>query len=210
MTDTKDRDAAMAARFAKDTEHHKLFVRHDDGLYRHLKCVNPARSAYWFELITSPGQLTFSGDMESFVFRRLDDMFSFFRGGEGGRINPVYWAQKVTSGWNQLKEYDQNRFRSEVLGCFDDAVRDGTIAKADEPKARRKLFAEVLTSGAVMDEETAREALDSFAWKDFTFTDTWEMDFRSYRWTFLWACHAIVWGIAQYDVAQEPKTGEGR
>lgn len=33
----------------------------------------------------------------------------------------------------------------------------------------------------------------------FTFTDTWEWDLSDWDWTFLWCCHAIQWGIAQFD-----------
>jgi len=33
----------------------------------------------------------------------------------------------------------------------------------------------------------------------FTFSDTWEFSFRDYERDFLWACYAIVWGIARYD-----------
>jgi hypothetical protein len=33
----------------------------------------------------------------------------------------------------------------------------------------------------------------------FTFEDTWEFTFQDYERDFLWACHAIVWGIARYD-----------
>lgn len=41
----------------------------------------------------------------------------------------------------------------------------------------------------------------------YCFRGTWEWDFRGYDWRFLWACHAIVWGIARYD---EAKGGEQR
>jgi hypothetical protein len=33
----------------------------------------------------------------------------------------------------------------------------------------------------------------------FAFYDTWEFSFQEYERDFLWACHAIVWGIARYD-----------
>lgn len=33
----------------------------------------------------------------------------------------------------------------------------------------------------------------------FTFQDAWEWDLRDYGWQYLWCCHAIQWGIAQYD-----------
>lgn len=37
----------------------------------------------------------------------------------------------------------------------------------------------------------------------FTFEDTWDWDLHDYHWCFLWACHAIVWGIAQYDTVRK-------
>jgi hypothetical protein len=33
----------------------------------------------------------------------------------------------------------------------------------------------------------------------FRFADTWEWDLSDWDWTFLWCCHAIVWGISVYD-----------
>lgn len=33
----------------------------------------------------------------------------------------------------------------------------------------------------------------------FRFSDVWEWSFSDYDWCFLWACHAIVWGIGRYD-----------
>ncbi|MFJ3839410.1 hypothetical protein ACIPY6_28440 [Streptomyces sp. NPDC090054] len=36
----------------------------------------------------------------------------------------------------------------------------------------------------------------------FQFYDTHEWRLRDYSWRFLWACHAIRWGIAQYDAAK--------
>ena len=39
------------------------------------------------------------GDIGDFVFRRLNDMFEFFRDDDAGklRINPGYWAEKCTA-----------------------------------------------------------------------------------------------------------------
>ncbi|HEY6115445.1 MAG TPA: hypothetical protein VI172_05755 [Candidatus Dormibacteraeota bacterium] len=52
----------------------------------------------------------------------------------------------------------------------------------------------------------------------FTFGDTWELSFRDYERDFLWACYAIVWGIARYDRVRKyglaklatPEAGEVR
>lgn len=40
----------------------------------------------------------------------------------------------------------------------------------------------------------------------FTFADSWEWDLSDYDWQFLWCCHAIVWGISQYDASTKPAT----
>jgi hypothetical protein len=36
----------------------------------------------------------------------------------------------------------------------------------------------------------------------FRFSDTWEWDLRDFEHSYLWACHAIVAGIARYDAAK--------
>lgn len=36
----------------------------------------------------------------------------------------------------------------------------------------------------------------------FRFYDTAEWDLSDYSWHYLWCCHAIVWGIAQYDAVR--------
>ena len=36
----------------------------------------------------------------------------------------------------------------------------------------------------------------------FRFTDTWEWDLTDFDWQYLWCCHAIQWGIAQYDASK--------
>jgi hypothetical protein len=33
----------------------------------------------------------------------------------------------------------------------------------------------------------------------FQFSDTWEWNLADWDWQFLWCCHAIQWGISQYD-----------
>lgn len=52
-----------AERFTKDVAGHVMTVLHDDGLYRHLRFVQPDRSGYWFEIVTWPGSLAVRGEM---------------------------------------------------------------------------------------------------------------------------------------------------
>lgn len=188
----------IAERFARDTAGHQMTVLHDDGLYRHLRFQDPKHGAYWFDIVTWPGCLTIRGDInDAYTFNRLPDMFEFFR---GKHINPGYWAEKLPNGWNSVKEYSEDTFRKLVKEHVAEAIR-----YSDAPRGiSRAVRDEILNRFDLHSEDNAREALDDFEYKGFRFEDTWEWDFRDYDWAFIWACHAIVWGIAQYDAVKAP------
>lgn len=189
----------IAERFAADTADHQMTVLHDDGLYRHLRFKSPRSSEYWFELATWPGCLAIRGDVgDGPVFARLPDMFEFFRRRDG-RINPGYWAEKVTSGRDELYVYDPDVFDQRVKEAFVEAVR-----YSDAPRGLGKAVrAELLDHDDVCDERGAHRLVAEFEFKGFRFYDTWEWSFRDWEWSFLWYCHAIVWGIAQYDAHKD-------
>jgi len=205
----------VAARFQREVASHRMTVLHDDGLYRHLRfrehrlCndaqYRPGSSFYWFDLITWPGCLAIHGDCGSYVFSREQDMFTFFR---GSRINPQYWAEKVCSGREGLRRYDEGVFRNCVLEDFTDAARNGGVPRG----LGRAVREEILGSEETYYEVGARQVLDSFSYyvnekdqydprkqPDFQFDGIWEWDLTDWDWQFLWCCHAIQWGISQYD-----------
>jgi len=197
----------MAARFERDTAGHQMTILHDDGLYRHLRFRRPDRSAYWFDLITWPGSLVVNGDCGSFTLARCDDMFEFFR---GHGINPQYWAEKVRAG--KTTRYSPAKFRQLVTEYAADA-------EADEPGLTAAIAERIFGALKEWDtgyEEGAREALRDFEYRPegdgsgsepFRFTDAWEWDLHDYDWQFLWCCHAIQWGIGQYDKQKVPVSG---
>lgn len=190
---------SIADRFAQDTARHGMTVLHDDGLYRHLRFTQPrpASWAYWFDLVTWPGCLTIRGDIGgTYTFSRLPDMFEFFRG-RVGRINAHYWSEKLAGGRESAKEYSEERFRRVVSEQVGHAVQGGDAPRGLGRAVREEIFG----SEFLAVEEEARSVLESFEYKGFRFKDTWELDFRDFEWTFLWACHAIVWGIARWDKA---------
>jgi hypothetical protein len=200
----------IAKRFARDTDQHEMTVLHNDGLYRHLRfqrttwrppLVKPLKhSSYWFDLITVPGSLIFRGDGESYVFSRDEDMIAFFRGSAWrGEPNVHYWAEKVTDGRDRLKVYDEDLFVQFVKEQFIETARCGGVP----PGTGKALLANAEDYDLTY-EENAREFLDDFEHKGFRFTDTWEWDFRDYDWWFLWALHAILWGIARFDGVERP------
>lgn len=104
--------------FLKDVEKHEMRVLLQCGLYRHLLFAQPGNGNMWFEIITWPNKLTISGDMGTWVFSRVEDMFNFFRSAEL-RIKPNYWGEKlqngVFGGSSEAKEFDADAFNEEVL-----------------------------------------------------------------------------------------------
>lgn len=195
----------IAERFARETRDHELSILHDDGLYRHLSFRNPNDFAYWFELITTPNSLTFQGDGTAFTFRRLTDMFQFFRGSSHPpvyTINPRYWAEKVVSqhapAYGCLNEYSEELFNEQVAEELKEAEGEHpgvTAAWKSETEG-------TLPHWETHYEEGAREALRDFNHGKFTFGETWEWNLRDWDWWYLWTCHAIVWGITQYDAVK--------
>lgn len=67
--------------FLNDVKDHGIDIKLDIGAYRHIKFKNPKYGYYWFELITTPNQLTIHGDCGTYVFSRIEDMFCFFSHG---------------------------------------------------------------------------------------------------------------------------------
>jgi hypothetical protein len=170
-----------AARFASDTAAHEMVVLHDDGLYRHLAFREPSHGFYWFELITTPDQLVFSGDGNSYVFRRDEDMFRFFRSGiwrDGTRhINPGYWSEKLTSGREAATAYSEKLFAEEVAEALA-AVED------DYPGVTAAWAEHVESEFNCEYEEEARRALSEFRFGEAYLAKcrecAWESEDESY------------------------------
>lgn len=187
----------IAARFARDTQAHEMTVLHDDGLYRHLHYMNPRNSEYWFEIVTWPGSLAMRGDVgDGYLFTRLDDMFQFFRAAHRWGINPHYWAEKLGGGRRSVTEYSEELLRQRVVEQFVEDARWGGVPAGTGKHLRTWVLDEDLS-----DEHAARNVLEDFAYQGYEFKDLWAWDFHDYDPSYLWACHAIVWGIGRYDKA---------
>ena len=193
------------ASFLKEVAEHKLTVLRDDGIYRHLRFSNPRSSNMHFELVTWPNYLAYVGDVGSYVFSRLEDMFVFFRMKSGNldqNINPCYWGEKLQAHdhVDGYKKYSADLFRKRIKDWLEDrelvspelleAVEDEVLCHADEG------------------EDAARRAAYDFKHGDFEFTDFWETDLQEHTGRYLWCCYAITWGIAQYDAQPKPVVGK--
>lgn len=187
-------EKAAAERFPRGTARHKMIVLHDDGLYRHLRFLNPQYGQLTsFDLITWPDHLAISGDVsDAYVFTRLRDMFQFFRGHE---VNPGYWSEKLQGDSRRVQVYDRDSFERQVKAHVVEAIREGDAPRGIGAEVTREIF----EWGEIDDESSARKELENFRFQEWTFGDTWEWNFSDWDHGFLRACHSIVWGIARYD-----------
>lgn len=177
-------------RFMADTAKHVMTVLHNDGLYRHLRFRQPDTSVYWFDVITWPGNLVIRGDMGTYAFARLDDMFEFFRSGAG--INPGYWGEKVTAG--ETKRYDEDyahQAAQEYLEEWAEHEDANTVGRV------RQLLRELIADDAAADESEFRHGLSRIGepFGDFW----WEGDFRPHTAHFLWCCWAIRHAVTAFS-----------
>lgn len=85
--------------FLNRVRDHELTVLIDDGTRRHIRFRKPASPDDSFDLITWSWHLCITGDMGTYVFSRIEDMFDFHRLKMGGdnSLHPDlgYWAQKL-------------------------------------------------------------------------------------------------------------------
>ena len=196
--------------FLADVAAHQMTVRHEDGIYRHIRFKKPNSYNMYFDLVTWPGYLNISGDMGTWTFARLEDMFEFFRCSEGLKINPYYWSEKLKHGNYQgrdgAKVYDDDLFRERLK----EQLTDYYSLEGDELRQ---------ISGALEEEVLSQDCKYDLliAARDFNFRfddgrtfkfDCCELpDGEDYSYHFIWCCYAIVWGIQQWDARAAAKQG---
>lgn len=215
-------------RFLKDAARHAMTVLRDDGVHRHIRFRQPETNAYWFDLITWPGTLCIDGDMGTYVFRRLEDMFQFFRTDREYltrrekqlAINPSYWSEKLQApAPRDAEEYSAESFRQHVKQAFDNWVESSqpedeysTEAERDEFNDSKDALWIALTDdvlrcaddGDVRSYDAARDFKCAEA-PGFSMEDCWEWNCREYKFHFIWCCYAIAWGVKTYDDAKTPE-----
>lgn len=209
------------ADFLKDVAQHQMIVVRDEGVHRHIRFKQPGTSIMHFDLITWPGHLCYTGDMGTYVFSRLDDMFEFFRTdreymrsrGKGTLgINLGYWAEKVLSQdrHDGIKRFSEERFNRAVMTDLVRWIRENAHQTTKDD--RRDLWDAVVSDVIHADEDSAgyrkQIAAHDFNYRvnghlAFQFQDFWEHTVDDYTHRFIWCCYALAWGIQQYDDARQ-------
>lgn len=193
--------------FLRDVANHKLTILRNDGLYRHFRMSNGS-SFYQYDVITFPGHLIFTGDLGTFVYARIDDMFQFFRGRHlASHIDLRYLAEK----------------------CIAEDKPDGVRRFADEDEfiaIARDIVAELLDTDDDFDQEQIVDAMARIGdharlrethderFRGFCDTcrgralsddpEAYYGRFELYTGRFVIAAFAIPWGIEQFDAATKP------
>lgn len=181
-------------RFTKNTEHHEMTIIRAEGVNRHLRFRCAESSSYWFDIITWPGVLCINGDMGTYVFARLNDMFEFFSvESERHPINPGYWAEKLLAVdkncvITEFDEFEFARILREVMHDWLDeediwTVEFDIIDRVDYSTPREEAFA--LAAGFELDGE-------------YPFADIWEYRCEKYTIHYLWCCFAITYAIRKF------------
>lgn len=222
MTSVRDQLEKSRQRFWVETDKHEMTVLHNDGIYRHLRFMNPRNSGYWFELHTGPHFLLFRGDGESFVFSNGDrDMFRSFRNSihRDGSLHPDpgYWTQKLNSA-EQAQKWDDDVFRErlqeEIAYYIEQEIVPPEHAERfreevafwieDEDLSTASLAIKHMSEFEFYFEQDTRKRKKNrygFSSPDVQFDECWEWiaPCTEYDWWYLWALHAILWGILKHD-----------
>lgn len=192
--------------FKRDIAKHEMQVIRDDGVSRHLRFQRPGTMCMHFDLLTWPGYLCYTGDMGTYVFRRLHDMFQFFRRPENYppyRMDLRYWAEKIEASdkCDGIEKFSEAAFRKAVKDFFDQATDDDDWTEERKAALWEEIEHDVLGSVDDDGEHGAWVALHAFEHDGFTFCD-WECQCKEYTHRFLWCCHALEWAIGTYDDAK--------
>ena len=199
--------------FERQVANHQLTIIRDEGTYRHLSFKGPDTTNQYFDIVTWPGTLCYNGDMGTYVFSRLTDMFEFFRGGHDKyQISYGYWAEKLQAidKPTGVSEFSPRLFKENIKDRFDswaESLRDG-----DDNGESERLIANVwqqvedeVLYYADDNEYAAQQAAYDFSHSAHTslFQDFYEYDCTEYTYPFLWCCWALRWGIALYDTTKD-------
>lgn len=193
--------------FLKDVANHEMIVIRDEGVNRHIRFKKPGTGIMSFDLITWPGYLCYTGDMGTYVFQRLEDMFEFFRTDRRPDpeknlfINPSYWGEKLqaidrTGGY---REWSRERFEAQVREDLDEWIDEHNNLKSHADEIREEF--ELDLQGAI---EFGKDSAYRFV-REFDiagalpFQGYWEVDTDEYTFRYLWCCYAIAWGVKKYD-----------
>lgn len=205
----------MQKRVLHDLRDHKMTIERDDGVHRCIHFGRPGSGVYSFRLVTWPGALAIQGDCGDFMFRRLTDMFEFFRSADGEiTINSGYWAEKLVAVAKSegLKVFSPEMFDEQVKHHFDEYwVFESETDKEEAWSYLRDEYSGLNGSDFDGGPNGAHEAICAAMRYECpvtgqSFEEAYAWAVEEYGFHYLWCCHAIVWGIKRYDQHKAGRT----
>lgn len=203
----------VLTQFVSAVVDHRLTIHRNDGLYRHMSFRRPGTSCYGFDIVTWPGYLTITGDMGTWTFSRIEDMFEFFTASHFGRrdsllINPGYWAEKFEAGAGRGR-YESPCYEFDG-GAFDKGLQEWLASylercdDEDDAETVKEAVRELSGNGFTNELDAYHALNDAYFPKDVSSYDiSDEMGtMMTYSFHYLWICYAIVWGIERYLVSR--------
>jgi hypothetical protein len=180
----------LTEEFLDNVKNHKMKILLDNGVYRHLYFRSPETVNRYFEIVTYPGYLVICGDMGTYVFRRLSDMFEFFR---HDTVDLDYWSQKIDAEDknSKVREFSPEKAEKIIRDHINEYFEDG------EDEAEKKRVLEEFEDLNFENEDELYRGLNDISAD--CFQDCWEWGFKEYNFHFTWCCQAIVWAIKQWD-----------
>ena len=192
------------AEFLESVKDHRIIYVKVDGVYRNIRFKKPGTSNQYFDLVTWPGHLCFTGDMGTYVFERTDDMFQFFRDPKGSlKINPTYWGEKMRAvcSTGGHKKFSAEAFKESAI----EYVKGYELEKEVESVVINELH-DLVFSGMDGDFDEAQRAYRAIQESNFTFVCfsdfLCDCSVDEYTYHFIWALYAIAWGVIQCDRAK--------
>jgi len=184
-----------------DTSH--IFARVEDMFTFFRRPQYGINPGYWSEKLRSDRDVAqkFSEDrLRQLVDEQVDEWIRDYDGDDPEFAKSLR-AEIEESGLGEV--YDESDARH-VLAQFSFVPADGQ-KRID---AAERASHAAIVRGASTAEKDAAWAVFNRTRSDETYRfDTSELDLTDWHWSFLWACHAIVWGIAQYDAAKSSAVG---
>ena len=123
MRDYYKNQTADRERVLRDIKDHRMQVIQDNGVFRHIRMAKPGTMNMHFNITTTPGYLIYTGDMGSFVFSRVHDMFNFMDIDWGRKVPTIdyrYWGQKCEAADKHggIEEYDPDSLKAMAVQVF--------------------------------------------------------------------------------------------
>ena len=193
--------------FLEEVKNHELIVIKDEGLYRHIRFKSPETLNYYFDILTWKGYLCITGDIGTYVFSRVDDMFYFFVDENDVdltnlKINTGYWAEKCVSEsvfGNGIRQFSIDNFKESIKQAFESETYEW------DEKIKKEAWEEVDNYFSWCDDEySCVEYLRHFkpieidSEHKICFNDWWEWNFEEKTHNYILCLYAIVWSIKKY------------